>query len=368
MQLQIRLTGLVTILVALAACGGGGASASTSPAASAPASASTGTSAKPAASGLASGAAQPSGGAIKVGYGVLSVASSSLWAAQDEGLFQKDGLNVEEASLESAALIQAIVSGSVPVGAGSTANTANAVASGADIRSVAALTQSSSLIIAAKPDISTVADLKGKTIAVTQPLSTSDFITRLVLQKNNLVYQKDVQVLTAGATNGQIAAFTSGQVQAMTGPIDTANQLPAGSYNILVNTAEQNLSFSEQSLVVNGAFARAQPQVVATIVKDWWQASLLLLKDYEAFTRVNKKHLEGYSDAAVKAGYTIYQKLWSNPANPRVTPESVQTIIDLLGDSNPKIKGMKPSDVIDNTYVGLLKSQGIFANGGCAGC
>ncbi len=155
---------------------------------------------------------------------------------------------------------------------------------------------------------------------------------------------------------------------ALTGPVDEANTLPAGSYKILVNVADQHLAFSEQSLVVNGAFARAQPQVVATFIKDWWQGSLLMLKDYDAYTRVVRKHLQGYSDAALKAGHDAYQGIWSNPANPRVTPESVQTIIDLLGDSNPKIKSMKPSDIVDNTYINLLKSQGVFGGGGCQGC
>src|SRR5207248_3270427 len=120
-------------------------------------------------------------------------------------------------------------------------------------RSVAAVTQTSSLMLIGKPDLKGVADLKGQTVAVTQPLSSSDFITRLVLQKNGLAYNKDVKILSAGTTNGQIAAFQSGQVAAMTGPIDVVNGLPANSYKVLVNIPEQHYAFSEQSLIVNGA-------------------------------------------------------------------------------------------------------------------
>jgi len=291
-----------------------------------------------------------------------------MWAALDEGLFKKEGLNVELSSLESAALIQAIVSGGISLGTGSTVNTVNGIASGADIRSVAAVTQSSSLMLISKPEISTLNDLRGKAIAVTQPLSSSDFITRLVLQKNGLAYNKDVQVLTAGTTNGQVAAFQSGQVAAMTGPIDVVNGLPANSYKVLVNIPEQHYAFSEQSLIVNGAFARAQPQVVASFIKAFWEGSQLMLKDYPAYTRVASKHLQGISEQALKAGHDNYLSIWSNPANPRVTPESVQTILDLLSDSNPKVKGLKYEDAVDNSFTARLKAQGVFANGGCQGC
>ncbi|HLG70339.1 MAG TPA: ABC transporter substrate-binding protein [Chloroflexota bacterium] len=379
-------------VVLLAACGGG-AAPSSAPAASvaAPASAAvnptsaaagastaasakpatsgSAASAKPAASGSAAGSAAAAGsGQIKAAFGVLSVASTPMWAAQDEGLFKKEGLNVELSSLESAALIQAIVAGSVAMGTGSTTNTVNGVAQGADIRSVAAVTQTSSLMLISKPDVNSLNDLKGKAIAVTQPLSSSDFITRLVLQKNGLVYNKDVNILTAGTTNGQVAAFESGQVAAITGPIDVVNGLPAGSYKILVNIPEQHYAFSEQSLIVNGAFARAQPQAVASFINAFYQGSLLMLKDYDTYTKVAKAHLKGITDQALKAGHDNYESIWSTPANPRVTPESVQTIIDLLGEQNAKVKALKYEDVVDNSYIERLKAQGAFTNGGCQGC
>ncbi|HEY8694179.1 MAG TPA: ABC transporter substrate-binding protein [Chloroflexota bacterium] len=223
-------------------------------------------------------------------------------------------------------------------------------------------------MLISKPEISTLNDLRGKTIAVTQPLSSSDFITRFVLQKNGLAYNKDVQILTAGTTSGQVAAFQSGQVAAMTGPIDVVNGLPANSFKVLVNIPEQHYAFSEQSLIVNGAFARAQPQAVASFIKAFWEGSQLMLKDYPTFTRTASKHLQGISEQALKAGHDNYLSSWSNPANPRVTPESVQTIIDLLSDSNPKVKSMKYEDAVDNSFVARLKAQGAFANGGCQGC
>jgi len=299
---------------------------------------------------------------------VLSVASDPMFAAVDEGLFKKYGLNVELSSLESAALIQAITSGSISIGTGSTVNTINGIAAGADIRSVAATTQSSSLVLLSKPEIATVADLKGKTVAVTQPLSSSDFITRLVLSKNGLTYNKDVQILSAGTAPAQVAAFQTGKVDALTVPVDVATALPANSYKILVNVPEQHYAFSEQSLIANGPYAKAHPDEVASFIRAYWEGSQAVLKDYGTFTKVTSSHLKGETDAQMKAGYDVFKTVWSDPANPRVTPESVQTIFDLLKDSNPKIGSLKYEDVVDNSYIQRLKAQGVFASGGCQGC
>jgi len=378
---QKALAIAIGVALELTACGGAATTpslpASQAAAASAPAPAST-ASAKPAVSasaaaktsaGASSAAPQPvASGTIKGAYGVLSVASTPMWAALDEGLYKKEGLNVELSSLESAALVQAVVSGSIQVATGSTVNAINAIASGADLRPVAAVVQTSSLVIVSKPEIGSLADLKGQTIAVTQPLSSSDFITRLVLKKNGLEYNKDVKVLTAGTTTAQVASFQAGQVQAITGPLDVVTGLPANSYKMLLNIPDQHLPFSEQSLMVSGAFGRANPQAVASFIKAFWEGSQLVLKDYDVFARVAQKHLQGVSEAQLKTGHNNYQNVWSDPANPRVTPASVQTILDLLAESNPKVAGLKYEDVIDNSYIQRLKAQGAFANGGCQGC
>ncbi len=366
------------LLLGLGACGGAAAPPSSSPpaasgkpAASASAKPAASASAKPAASGkpAASTDAKPAGGgALKFAYSVLSVASSPMWTALEEGLFRKEGLNVELTSLESAVLVQSVVSGSVQVATGSTVNAINAQASGADIRSVGTVVQTSSLIMAARPEINTVADLKGKIVGVTQPLSSSDFVTRLILKRNGLVYNKDVQVLTVGTTTAQAASFQANQVQAIVAPLDVITGLPAGGYKVLVNMPEQRIPFSEQSMMAYGPFARANPQAVASAIKAYYEAAQMLVKDYNLFSRVAKKYLQNISDSQLKTGHDNYRNVWTDPANPRVTPASVQTIIELLGESNPKVAGMKYEDVVDNSYVQRLKAAGAFAGGGCEGC
>lgn len=68
-----------------------------------------------------------------------------------------------------------------------------------------------------------------------------------------------------------------------------------------------------------------------------------MVRDYSAFTRVTASHLQGDAD---QPGYDIFKTVWSDPANPRVMPEAVQTVFDSLGDSNPRIKGMRYETIV----------------------
>jgi NitT/TauT family transport system substrate-binding protein len=48
-----------------------------------------------------------------------------------------------------------------------------------------------------RPEIKTVAELKGKVVAVTQPAASTDYAMRMVLRKNGLDPDKDVKILYA---------------------------------------------------------------------------------------------------------------------------------------------------------------------------
>jgi ABC-type nitrate/sulfonate/bicarbonate transport system substrate-binding protein len=53
----------------------------------------------------------------------------------------------------------------------------------------------------ARPEIKTLADLKGKVAAVTQPAASTDYAMRIVLKRNGLEPDKDVKMLYAQDMN-----------------------------------------------------------------------------------------------------------------------------------------------------------------------
>ena len=384
----VHLAALVSVsLVVLASCGGAAPPSATAskpsaaPVVSAAASGSAAGSqaavakAPPASSaGASAGAslARPSASAqatkLTLAYSPPTALSAPAYAALDEGFLKKYGLDAELASLDSATLIQAVVSGSVPFGLGSTVNALNALAAGGNLKAVASVNNSSGIVMVSKSDIKSVADLRGQTVAVAQPLSSSDFVTRLILQQNGLVYNKDVSILPAGNAPAQAAALVSGQVAAIAQTGDVAVALQAQGFKLLVNFPEQHVPFNEETLLVNGAYAAAHQDSVLAMIKAVWEATRAVLGSYDVYTRVARNHLKGITDDQLKGNYDVMRLVWADPANPRVTPESLKTITDLLAPSNPKIATVKYTDFVDGSYIAKLKADGYFAGGGCGGC
>ena len=380
----VHLAALLSVsLVVLASCGGAAppsvtaSKPSTAPvvSAAAPGSAAGSQAAVaklPPASSAGASLARPSASAqatkLTLAYSPPTAYSAPAYAALDEGILKKHGLDAELVSLDSATLVQAVVSGSVPFGLGSTVNALNAVASGANIKAVASVNNASGIVMISKPGIKSVADLRGQTVAVAQPLSSSDFVTRLILQQNGLVYNKDVKILPAGNAPAQAAALVSGQVAAIAQTGDVAVALQAQGFKLLVNFPRQHVPFNEETLLVNGAYAAAHRDIVLAMIKAVWEGTRAVLGSYDVYTRVARKHLSNVSEDQLKGNYDFMRLVWADPANPRVTPESLKTITDLLAPSNPKIATVKYTDFVDASYIAKLKADGYFAGGGCGGC
>src|SRR5579862_6870154 len=165
----------------LAACGSSApapASPSAAPAATnashaAPASGqpSTGASGKPAAgaSSKPSAAAAASGlTKIKVSYGELVPQSVPEFLAQDAGIYQKNGLDVDLQLIVSSAEIPALVSGEVQLGSAAGSQVMDAVAAGADFEVTAAIAGLSPFALYVQKSINTIQDLKGKAVGISK--------------------------------------------------------------------------------------------------------------------------------------------------------------------------------------------------------
>jgi ABC-type nitrate/sulfonate/bicarbonate transport system substrate-binding protein len=85
----------------------------------------------------------------------------------------------------------------------------------------------------AHPSIKSVADLKGKKIAISSFGGLTDVITREILIRNGLQPDKDVTLIVIGTVPGRYAALMSGSVQAsLMGVIYAFKALDAGYSNL----------------------------------------------------------------------------------------------------------------------------------------
>ena len=153
---------------------------------------------------------------LKVGY-LPVTGHAKFFIAKEQGLFAKEGLNVELIEFaNSADGLNAIVAGKLDIGAfGTTAPLAH-IAKGTDLRIIGGIMGEDAALITTSEkagQIKTVADLKGKKVA-TARMASGDAVLRGALTDAKVDWKSEVQIFELKNPPAVIEAVKSEQVDA----------------------------------------------------------------------------------------------------------------------------------------------------------
>ncbi|MGB6797832.1 MAG: ABC transporter substrate-binding protein [Xanthobacteraceae bacterium] len=167
---------------------------------------------------LAGVAAVPAGAAEQITLGNVGQASANLWPVLiglDQGFYTAEDLKVDVVYVQSsAALVQQVTAGSLPVSVSTgLADPLRAVGMGAPISIVRLEVQMPPYDLVAKPNIASLADLKGKLISLGGPKDITRIYVERMLAPNG-VYPGDFDMVFAGATTARASALLAGAVDA----------------------------------------------------------------------------------------------------------------------------------------------------------
>lgn len=142
-----------------------------------------------------------------------------LTVAEQLGYFKDEGLDISIVDFAGGArALQAVVGGSADVVSGAFEHTVNMQSKGQAMRAFVLQGLAPQIVLGINPktmpDFKTVADLKGKKIGVTAPGSSTNVMVNFLLAKAGLK-PSDVSIIGVGASQGAVAAMTSGQIDAI---------------------------------------------------------------------------------------------------------------------------------------------------------
>src|SRR5215831_2410836 len=103
---------------------------------------------------------------LRIGYGAPSVAMSMLWITKEGKLFEKNNLEVEVLYLESALVQRALIAGNIDYGEMTGSLMAAPKLQGADLVMIAGFLNQLIYRLVTRPEIKSIADLKGKRVGV----------------------------------------------------------------------------------------------------------------------------------------------------------------------------------------------------------
>jgi NitT/TauT family transport system substrate-binding protein len=266
---------------------------------------------------------------LKVGY-LPVTGHAKFFVAKDQGLFAKEGLDVELIEFQNSADgLNAIVAGKLDVGAfGTTAPVAH-IAKGAKIKIIGGIMGGDAALIATPANagkISSVSDLKGKKIATVR-MASGDAVLRGALKDKGINWKSDVQIFELKNPAAVIEAVKSGQVDAglVWGPHDLRAE--DQGLKVVIHSTDLQPGHPCCRLVVTDASLKDQEK---------WEKFVRAILKAEKFAAENKKETIESISKYVKIDR---QLLWRGYYSPYLDQSS-----------DPDTKGVKHfADVMVNS-------------------
>jgi NitT/TauT family transport system substrate-binding protein len=214
-----------------------------------------------------------------IAHGAISNNVAPLWAAKEQGIFRKYGIDADLVFIIAGRAMQAMLAGQVHVGLVGATHVTNADTAGGDFVMILGLQNSLDYLFIARPGIKNAEDLKGKKVAIGTPSGSASLATYVALDYLGLSPKRDnIVLLGVGGVPERLAALRSGSVEATSLSPEFGQVAIKEGFRVLLNTAKENVPFQSAGLVVSRNFIKAHPQLVDNIVKATVEGVAFVLK------------------------------------------------------------------------------------------
>jgi len=288
-------------------------------------------------------------------YGVIATDPVYLWTAQEKGFFKKNGLNIDLTHIPTNQAVQALVGGKVQF---TTAGPQilEAALAGADTVYIMCPINTFVLSLYGRPDINGVKALAGKTIGATNKGTPSDIAGRMVLTQNGLKPDVDVKFAYLKELPALVAALKEGVIDAAL--IAAPSTLTARGFGLkeLVNITALKIPFVQHSIGTTRSYISANPEVVRRFVRSAAEALDYTRKNRAEVLPVMSKYTKITDTALLNEGLDAYENAWERI--PIASQPAIEAV--LASSENPKAKGAKWDQFVDDRFVKELVSSGML--------
>ena len=293
---------------------------------------------------------------IRAASGGLSTIHALLWAAYDQQLAKKYGIDMEYIAIENGTVgMQTLVANESQFLFSTSSLAVNANLRGADIAVVAGGLNFIPDKLIVRPEIKRPEDLAGKRLAISRFGSSSETSAKLTLEKVG-VKPDSVSLIQLGGVSTRQAALMAGQVQATILSDPQATAATNAGMKLWVDLSESKWGlprFCFNCFMAKRSFLDSNRAAAGNFLKAVIEGLYLLKKDKPLGVRLIKKYLR-LNDEAASIGYDFYiakhgegmlslperqgmefviaEVAKSNPAASKATPESLRLVEPSLLD------------------------------------
>lgn len=291
---------------------------------------------------------------LRVSYtgGAGFVVNWPALCALERGFYRDEGLDVELLPMSQDEQTHGLISGETPVERRGPDEDIVRMEAGAPLRIVAGLARRPPIWLYARRDVTTMADLRGKTIAGVSSKYGSTLALRMVLADNGLA-DGEYEVTPAGGTLRRFAALRTGEAAATLLSPPTSAQARAEGFTLLASLPELYPRFLYSSMQVNTTFGREHRATVVSLLRADLRAQAWI---YDPANKSDAIALLADADrmSEADAAACYHEMVEANEVfchAGEIGPEYLTDLISglqRLGDIGPRLR---PEDYLDTSFV-----------------
>ena len=293
---------------------------------------------------------------IRVGYGSLSTSYAAIWVAGEARLFQKNGIDAEVLYLESALVRTALLTGDIAMGGMSGTTMAAPRLQGADPILIASFSNSLQYRLVVRPDIRTIADLKGKRVGVAGFGLGAHRGAQIMLAKLGLNPDTDVTMLQIGGDPTRLSALLSGTIDASVFNPPLHKRAAEAGMRVLANIEDMGFSVQASALVTTDRFTKKNYDLTRRAIRSIIESIHLIKTNPEITKRSIRKYLRFKDERDTEEAYQIMRDTLARKPYPTV--EGVKTVLEELSPKLPAAKTAQPRDFMDTRFIDELDRSG----------
>jgi len=298
---------------------------------------------------------------IIINFPTRSGASWPLFIAKEGGYYQKYGLDASLVFANHPAGVAMVISGEAQMTSYYLESAMQASAKDNSLVMIGNSLSKAVFALVARKEFSTVKDLKGKRIAVSQ-LGDPPYNYGIALLKKFGLSSRDVQWVPIGTdVNGRVGALQSGRVDATLLTAPAYFKLETTGYKTLANLADYDDIFASTMYLMKKSTITSNPRLPellikahAEAIKRFYDDKPFAVKAYQVYDPQSREDVERFYDIYAKGN--LFERV------PYVLAPAFTSVIEQQSDPQlaASMKAVDYRRAVDNGTVDRLVKEGYF--------
>jgi NitT/TauT family transport system substrate-binding protein len=301
---------------------------------------------------------------MRVNIGAASVSSSalSLWAAQEQGIFAKHGVEAQLVLIRGGStLVASLLTGEIQMAFTSGVSVLGAAAQGVDVKMLTSISNRVSWKLVANPQIRRIQDLRGKRFGVQSIVGSTWMYAMLALEQLGLEPKRDnITFLPIGDPVVVTQALEAGRIDAAVLDPTLSRRLTAKGFSQFVDLAKTNATFPGLGLGVTRSYLDDQPAVIEKVITALTESLAFVQQATHkpAVLKILMKHLRINDPNIADDGYQDHLLTLNRKPYPSV--DGLRSAQRLMAQQNPKIAALQVEQLAEPRFVRKLDESGFI--------